>query len=268
VPGTVASAARAAGGIDLEHVPDYDATDWWYRCTFDRPFETAGIDRDGGGRTVLCFDGLATLADVWLNDVSILSSSNMFVAHEVDVTNMLAATNELVIRFHSLRAALDQRRPRPRWRTRLVEHQQLRWHRTTLLGRMPGWSPPVRAVGPWREVRLERRERIEIVRGDVVPIVTSRGPTVDVDLTLRILGSEVTGASVRIGDWSESLSIETVADTIRLRGRLDVPEAGLWWPHTHGDQPMYPARVVVQTGDDGVELDYSSIALIMVARAE
>jgi beta-mannosidase len=265
VPGTVASAARAAGDFDLDHVPDYDAMDWWYRCTFD----VEANDRDGGGRTVLCFDGLATLADVWLNDVSILSSSNMFVAHEVDVTNALAATNELVIRFRSLRAALDQRRPRPRWRTRLVENQQLRWHRTTLLGRMPGWSPPVRAVGPWREVRLERRERIEIMRGDVFPIVTSRGPAVDVDLTLRALGLEVAGAAVRVGDWSDSLSVEVEADAIRLRGRLDVPEARLWWPHTHGDQPMYRACVVVQTSSvagrpspvaDTVELDFGDVA--------
>ena len=34
------------------------------------------------------------------------------------------------------------KRPRPRWRAPMVEHQQLRWFRTTLLGRTPGWSPP------------------------------------------------------------------------------------------------------------------------------
>ena len=42
------------------------------------------------------------------------------------------------------------RRPRPRWRAPMVEHQQLRWFRTTLLGRTPGWSPPAAPVGPWR----------------------------------------------------------------------------------------------------------------------
>src|SRR6185503_20017662 len=109
------------------------------------------------GARILRFDGLATLAEVWLNDHLVLDSDNMFVAHELDVSADLRDSNTLVVRFRSLAAALAARRPRPRWRTKLVEHQQLRWVRTTLLGRMPGWSPPVKAVGPWRPIALESR---------------------------------------------------------------------------------------------------------------
>lgn len=135
VPGTV---AEVTGGGAL------DDFDWWYRGTFEYD----------GNETVLRFDGLATLAEVWLNGEPILQSENMFVQHQVDVGALLRPRNELVMCFRSLTAALAQRRPRPRWKTRLVNHQQLRWFRTTLLGRMPGWSPAIPAVGPWRGIEL------------------------------------------------------------------------------------------------------------------
>jgi beta-mannosidase len=70
--------------------------------------------------------------------------------------------NELVIRFHSLDRLVKAKRPRPRWKAPMIENQQLRWFRTTLLGRTPGWSPPAAAVGPWRDVWLERRRHFEI----------------------------------------------------------------------------------------------------------
>ena len=55
-----------------------------------------------------------------------------------------------------LDAVLKERRPRPRWKAPMVEQQQIRWFRTTLLGRTPGWSPP--ATRGWRP--LARRSNI------------------------------------------------------------------------------------------------------------
>ena len=95
------------------------------------------------------FGGLATIAEVWLNGARILSSDNMFLAHDVDV--VLAGDNELVIAFRSLDKALEDRKGRARWRTRLVESNALRLVRTTLLGHMTGWAPAVHAVRALRK---------------------------------------------------------------------------------------------------------------------
>src|SRR5947207_2865514 len=46
--------------------------------------------------------------------------------------------------------------PRPRGRVPMLEHQQLRWVRTTLLGRTPGWSPSCPPVGPWKPIVYQR----------------------------------------------------------------------------------------------------------------
>jgi len=140
VPGTVASAlGEAASGVEI------DAHDWWFRTEFAS---------SEAGPAWLRFEGLATLATVWLNGQPILESKNMFVPSRVPVS--LAARNTLVIRFASLAAALAMKRPRPKWKTALVREQNLRWFRTTLLGRMPGWNPSLPPVGPWREIVLEQ----------------------------------------------------------------------------------------------------------------
>ena len=157
VPGTVAAALRAAGRWSLDAADQhFDAQDWWYRLRFAPP------PRLAGERLLLCFGGLATLAQVWLNGSRLLSSDNMFVAHTCDVSELLQADNELLLQFQAMDSALRARRARPRWRTPMLEQQQLRWIRTTLLGRTPGWSPPAAPVGPWRGVWLERRRVLEV----------------------------------------------------------------------------------------------------------
>ena len=95
----------AAGRTDVSG-RDYDSEDWWFRCRFapDDPAASATSD------WVLDVEGLATIADVWLNGEHLLHSENMFVAHAIDVP-ALAAENELVIRCAALAPLLEQRRP-------------------------------------------------------------------------------------------------------------------------------------------------------------
>src|SRR5689334_4980447 len=76
-PSTVASVLSAAGRWSLDgDARRFDADDWWYRTIFDA--EPATSDE----QLWLCFDGLATVADVWLNGEPLLCASGMFTAHE------------------------------------------------------------------------------------------------------------------------------------------------------------------------------------------
>lgn len=251
-PSTAASSLRAAGRWDLSATSRrFDAEDWWYRVRF-------GSETPVQGEEVwLCFDGLATVADVWLNGQPLLTSQGMFTAHERRIDALLQRDNELVIRFRSLDALLRERRPRPRWRAPMVENQQIRWFRTTLLGRTPGWSPPAQAVGPWRPVRIERR----------------RGATVD-DVRLRATGDGRLDVSCRVtqltrGDGASgqvivsregrAFSAELRVQGDRLVGQLAVPGAEKWWPHTHGASPLYTVRAVVRTSAGTSEVDLGSI---------
>ena len=241
--------ALAREGVDRTAVR-IDAADWWYRCSFESPGAPSP-----GERWVLCFDGLATVADVWMNGDLLLHAENMFVAHAVDVTTRLAARNELVLRFHALDSLLAARRPRPAWRSPMVEHQQLRWFRTTLLGRTPGWSPPVPPVGPWRPVHLQRRAAFDIEHIDLRTSLQADDGLVTVTLNLRTLGEhDLTGARLRVAQGTEtmcdvSLALDASPDGVIVVTGVGYIERALpWWPHTHGAQPLYDVSVIVSAG--------------------
>ncbi|MDR1238423.1 MAG: hypothetical protein LBK28_09290, partial [Propionibacteriaceae bacterium] len=88
VPGEVHQALIAAGRI--EH-PFYganerrdawvDQREWWYRSRFGAP------ERQPGERVRIEFEGLDTVADVWLNDTLLGHSENQFRPAEYDVTS-------------------------------------------------------------------------------------------------------------------------------------------------------------------------------------
>jgi beta-mannosidase len=265
VPGTAAGALRAIGAWSFDAARDFDADDWWYRCTM-------AVGEGGpGGETLLRFAGLATLADVWLDGEFLLHSEDMFVEHAVPVGEKLRDGSRLFIRFHSLAAALKARRPRPRWRAQIVAQQQLRWHRTTLLGRIPAWSPPVAAVGPWRPVTLERRARVGVDSADVRPRMEGRDGVVEAVVRLHAAsGAGIDGATLVVGAERTRMEIATDADVVVARGVARVRDAELWWPHTHGAQPLYEVRLIVHGagGEASIDLGRTGFRDLTVDRAD
>ncbi len=255
VPGTAAGALQAAGQWELGARRSFDAQDWWYRCRFD------AVSPSPGRATLLAFGGLATIADAWVNGIHVLRSDNMFLSHTVDVSGLLRGSNELAVRFSSLGALLEAKRPRARWRAPLVEQQRLRWFRTTLLGRMPGWCPPVDAVGPWREVVLEEREGLSVEQASVQSRVNGADGEVFVSLRVRTLDAgSPECASVKVGDEQTALACtEIETDVFSLHGRLRLSDVGLWWPRTHGTQALYPVAVVVRVSGADFVIDFGRV---------
>ncbi len=76
VPGTAAQALIEAGRWSWDAPIPLDERDVWYRCDF----EARGAQR-------LEFDGLATIADVFLDGEHIASSRSMFVPLTCDVNS-------------------------------------------------------------------------------------------------------------------------------------------------------------------------------------
>jgi len=252
-PTTVAAALRGVERWSLdEPARRFDAEDWWFRLRFDAPATTAA-------RT-LSFAGLAGLAEVWLNGELLLTSSNMFVSHDCADPPLNTTGNELLIRFASLDAWLAQRRPRPRWRAPMVEHQQLRWVRTSLLGHVPGWAPPAAPVGPWRGVELIEHGPVTVSQLRLRSHVDGRDGVVTLAVALNP------------ADASAQLELERDGVTHRAAlaagtATLRVPDAALWWPHTHGEPALYDARIVLRSrgSDAPVVVDLGRIGFRSLA---
>ena len=241
LPCSVASALRALGAWSFETTERrFDQDDWWFRTTF------AGAEPVSGEQIWLCFDGLATVADVWFNGAHILSAEGMFTAHEYRVDDLLTEKNELAIRFRALDSMLATRRPRPRWRVPMLAHQQLRWFRTTLLGRTPGWSPPAAVVGPWRPIRLEHRRAATI---SDLKILTEADGSLDVSVTVTPLGGQrVTevALTLTLGAQCEVIPLTHAGDH-RYTASVCIDGVEQWWPHTHGAPTLYDATLCVRS---------------------
>jgi beta-mannosidase len=274
VPGTVAAALEAAGRFERNAPEPLIEKDAWYRRS---------LSDAAPGPATLRFDGLATIAEVFLDDRLILSSSSMFESHAVAVE--LTGAETLSICFRALKPHLEKTGPRARWRPRLMNNQGLRLIRTTTLGFMPGWCPEVQAVGPWRPVSL-----ISPVAGEMSPEVTEGGGSAQsaaeefaaappsalpgISPTRGEIGWRAIPASGRhLNELSVFASLSGNGDGVlqvgfaggeagrdirlicagretafsfsdgRYSAELRLPAIEPWWPHTHGEPVLHEAAI-------------------------
>ena len=225
MPGTVGAALQAAGHWKPDDAVEFDAADWWYRATLD-----------GEGEAVLRFEGLATIAEVYLDNAPVLVSDNMFLAHDIAV--VLSGRHDLAIAFRSLDAHLSGSKGRARWRPRLVRPPSLRFARTLLLGHIPGWGPPVHAVGPWRGTSVTPADTLRIVERNLSARFDRDGDGL-LDVSVHLSRPVDGWVTARCGDIDFVLVDE--GDGV-LRGRVEVPDVRRWWPHTHGEPALYPVE--------------------------
>ncbi|TML67167.1 MAG: glycoside hydrolase family 2 protein [Actinobacteria bacterium] len=262
-PATAGSALRDADLWRVGSGRDLDAEDWWFRCRFDAPVAESGVE------TVLHLEGLATVADVWLNGEHVLASDNMHVAHELPAEAVRAGENELVIGIRALRPLLQERRPRPRWRTRLVESQNLRWYRTALVGRLPAFAPEPAPVGPWRPVVLERRRVVVTEDRHVRASLEGEDGIVHIRAVLRPLALEPGRVVVRVdgpsGTHEAPLELAREHGRLVASGSLRIEDVALWWPHTHGAPALHRVELVVEADDRSAVIDAGRVGFRALA---
>ena len=252
VPGTAAQALVDAGLWDAASPARLREHDVWYRCRLQ-----------ASGRQVLRFDGLATLAQVWLDDQALLRSESMFVAVERQAELRPGAM--LHIRFRAIARAAVPRAGRARWRPRLASTQALRLRRSTLLGHMPGWCPDIPPVGPFRPVwripdaapgTVRSCRLATTLSGDVGQL------SVTLDLEEVPGTAETHAALLHVGEHRLDVTLHRG----RLRAELAIPGVARWWPHTHGAPKLHP--VALELGSRRHELGRVGFRSIAVARGD
>ncbi|MFD6950914.1 beta-mannosidase [Nocardiopsis sp. TSRI0078] len=219
---------------------------WRYSLTFEA--EAPGP----GERVDLAFDGLDTVATVELNGVVLGTTANMHRGHRFDVREVLrAGSNELSVSFRSALEYAEE------VREELGARPHVNAHPFNMVRKMAcsfgwDWGPDLQTAGIWKPVRLERWKSARLAR--VRPLVTvDEGGTGRVEVhadvewagtgedTGLVLAAEVAGrratATVAPGSGSGVVVVE-------------VPDARLWWPVGHGDQPLYDLELTL-TADGG-----------------
>lgn len=276
IPGTAASAFLASG----EPPPtaeELDGKDWWFRCAVD-------VTESGpSGRWLLDMDGVATLSDVWVNGMLVVQGSSMFAPLRA-VVDVAAGPNELLIRCAALTPVLEVRRPRPRWKSNIPTHPNLRWLRTSLLGRQVGWTSSPPPVGPWRGVRLWRSDGVQVV--DHRLLATCELPSSaassaskasgSVSVSLDVLVNGRTGpdsdheegptGSLMVAGRRVPLMAEWCTDHWVLSGSVTLEQVELWWPHGYGPQPL--TEVWAEVDGTAIDLGRVGFRTVIVDRSD
>ncbi|MBV8848613.1 MAG: glycoside hydrolase family 2 protein, partial [Methylobacteriaceae bacterium] len=244
VPGTAVQALIEAGRWSWDDPAPLDERDVWYRCD---------VEADGPKR--LQFDGLATIADVFLDGEKIASSHSMFVPLTCDVD--FRGKHRLDICFRALTPSLENK-SRARWRPRMIQPAGLRNVRTTALGRMPGFAPPAPPVGPWRDITLVPHNALRVLRADVKSRLEDSTGILDVVLELE--NAPHGEATLTCAGMTTRLQTRKSV----IEGTLRIPDVAQWWPHTHGAPSLH--EVVAQIGDAKIDLGRVGFRNIKVDR--
>ena len=243
VPGVAANTLRS---LDRDFL-GLDDQDVWYHGSLE-----------GQGDHFLKFEGLATLAEVWLDSRFVLTSRSMFLTHEARVE--LTGRHEIWICFRALNPELEIKGPRAKWRPRMIPRQGLRLVRTTLMGRMPGWTPEVDIVGPWRPIHCWPVSPATLGEFDIrAGYENGRGL-----LTARVVLEGTTEPPVMVCDGRRMVLSRLPQGG--FGGTMTLSGVEPWWPHTHGDQPLY--AVSVEVDGQEIHLGRTGFRSLQVDRAE
>jgi len=264
VPGTVHTDLMAAGKIpdpffrmqelDVQWVEEED---WVYR-------RDVLVGRELLRERVieLVAGGLDTLATLKVNGKIAGTSANMFIAQRFDIKKYLRpGKNRIEIRFDSpVRHARELERLHGRIQ---VSHASERAYiRKAQYSFGWDWGPRLATSGIWREIWIEAFNGPRLLDPSVKVISAGpgrallecggeiRGRFDRKQLQLRI---EVSGPGNRATGRSRSRLAAHFIRRVKGRGfriRFEVSRPSLWWPNGMGKQPIYTARLTLESGGE------------------
>ncbi len=252
VPGGIYGDLLNAGKIDDPYEQDNELdlqwvgkSDWEYRRTI-----TLGEEFFTHERIALQCDGLDTVATVSVNGEVVGETENMFRGYEFDVADALSAgENEIRVQFHSpVEYAAERSTAHPYDVPTLrypVDQPARNFIRKAQCHFGWDWGPCLPTVGIWRDIRLVAHSSPQIEY--VTPVQHHESGTVELDvwvgLSVPTAGEYTVSAAVDGATASREIILDS-DDEIDLSMTVEDPE--LWWPSTHGDQPLYDLDVTVE----------------------
>lgn len=214
----------------------------------------------------LVFEGLDTIADIYLNDELLLAVNDMHRTWRIDVKGKLMAVNRLAVAFHSPTAFIEK-----------ADREGDIFYAST--GCMKGngalrkahymfgwdWGPQLPDAGIFRSVYLSG---FSIARLDDVRIRQEHGAggvKLSVESSVRKLsesdtaGSGMLACKITAPDGTVLTVEKEVGINETIEALIEAPQ--LWWPNGYGAQPLYTVRVELRRSDSVLDVWERTIGL-------
>ncbi len=227
---------------------------WIYRKVFD-----ANEELLQSGEIDLVFDGLDTVASVWLNEKLIGKCENMFVEHRFDVTKYLKETNNvLMVKFSP---AVEHAKKQMDRHTEFSEEQFLNPYRAYIRKAQYqfGWDfcPLLPGCGIFRNVRLEGISKAHIENLHIRTIhCNDKSADIRVAVRLKAISHAKLNCSLKIYDQENNIAASLEFEPHGSSGStvFHINEPLLWWPNGYGKANLYKYRLQLLTGDEILDI--------------
>ncbi|XP_028994914.1 beta-mannosidase isoform X2 [Betta splendens] len=270
VPGCVHSALRQQGRIQDPYFRFNDLSyrwiaydNWTYTTVF-----TASAQLRAKQKVLLVFDGVDSVASIWLNGISIGTTDNMFRRYDFSVKDLLLEKDNVlkVSLMSPVVYAAEQRNAHSAYRVPPEcppDVQKGECHvnfiRKEQCSFSWDWGPSFPTMGLWKEVRLEGFDVLQLVQVSSVPLHDHSVSQWRVQVELLVDAIQTTSCQIAVS--LPELDAEQTFQTQFLSGRTKntfiLPlntsvQVKRWWPNGHGEQPSY--RMTLRGFQDGVSL--------------
>ncbi len=253
VPGTVYTDLLRNGNMEDPFWKDNEIRalplmedDYEYEVHFDSEEELMKQDR-----ILLHFDGLDTIADIYLNQELVGNAYNMHRIWEYDVTRILKEKeNVLRVVLHSPLKFI--REEFARCRTLGSEDAMDGFVHIRKAHCMFGWDWGARLpdAGIFRPVSLlgVRTARLDSV------YITQEHAEGEVALCFEVEAESIADAADGAGSVDYSVEITSPDGAVQIipdsPKRINIEQPKLWWPNGYGCQPLYSVKVTLYAGGE------------------
>lgn len=217
--------------------------DYEYQTLFDTTMEMLKMDE-----IVLRFDGIDTLADIWLNGVHLGAVNNMHRIWEYSVKKLLKKeANSIKVLLHSptkfvekahqtreINGTPDAMRGFPQIRK---AHCMFGWD----------WGPRLPDAGIWKDVTLIGSKYAKIDSVYIAQVHKNEEVVLQFSIQLKELKMKDLQCKITV-ESPEHEQVICIAQDRNAELIITAPQ--LWWPNGFGEQPLYHVIVELLDGTD------------------
>ncbi len=249
VPGNAELSLSEAGilpddlfyGDNILLVQEYEDCHFWYY----RSFDAEGF----GEGDAIRFEGIDTVAEIYLNGVLLGKTENMLIPHELILPELRHCGNELVV--HILPTCIEARKYPVD-----AGSFALRYNYDSLqirkAGHCFGWDimPRVVSAGIWRSVTLieKKAERIEEIYLYTLSVdAAANRATIGCYHNLTLEKGCLRGYRIRVEGVLGESRFASEQEVWHTCGRftIGIGDAKLWWPRSMGAANLYDITVTL-----------------------
>ncbi|XP_070804532.1 beta-mannosidase [Pituophis catenifer annectens] len=224
---------------------------WTYSRTFKAPFNISTWQK-----VILVFEGVDTVAQIVVNNVTVGKTDNMFQTYKFDVTDVIKEINTIQVHFLSAilyaaqQSKIHQAYKVPPECPPPVQKGEchVNFIRKEQCSFSWDWGPSFPTQGIWKDVRIEAYNLYQLVYFSVTPFyerdihqwhlqIESKFDVVSKKPIAGFVAVDIPELKIQQVFTGQLLPGEgTIALLINISKSVPVE---LWWPSGHGNQPGY-----------------------------